>query len=367
MVKYSTSKWFRGVGLTDLLVGLAIGLLAMLVVLKMAVLFEARRKSTVGTSDAQQNVSIAVSLMLRELRMAGQGLGPVESLACAVSHDRGSSLGSLSLTPVTIIDGSAGAPDEITLFSSASRQSTVPATLLEAHATSDTHMLIDSTLGIRPDDFLVFYEVGNPCTLVRATALSTGSYRVDHSTMPSSNSGTSATNSAQTSIAQNYAAGTQVINLGSLHLVRYSVDTNNDLQVARYNASSNTWDSEGMSSGIVNLQAQYGFDTRSGLQTSPQVTYWSSTVIDADGNGKTGDYGDIKRMIALRLAVVARSDQPNDQGCHASLPQWTAGEPSTGELKLIDINLQHVPDWNCYRYRVLEAEIPLRNLLWNDS
>jgi hypothetical protein len=26
-----------------------------------------------------------------------------------------------------------------------------------------------------------------------------------------------------------------------------------------------------------------------------------------------------------------------------------------------------VPNWNCFRYRVLEAEVPLRNLLWNDS
>jgi type IV pilus assembly protein PilW len=365
MVKYSPSEWRRGVGLTDLLVGLAIGLLAMLVILKVAVLFEARRKSTVGIADAQQNVSIAVSLMVRELRMAGQGLGPVESLACSISHDVDSPLGSLSLTPVTIVDGTAGAPDEITLFSSASRQSTVPATLLEGHAASDTFMQIDSTLGIQPDDFLVFYEEGKPCSLVRATAVSTSSY--DHSSMPSSDTALSTTNSASISMTQDYAAGTRVINLGSLHRVRYSINPNNDLQIARYNASSNTWQTEGMAAGIVNFQVQYGFDTRSGVQSSPQVTYWSSSMIDADENGKTGDYGDVKRMIALRLALVARSDQRNDQGCHATLPQWTAGDPSTGQLKLMDINLQHIPHWDCYRYRVLEAEVPLRNLLWNDS
>jgi type IV pilus assembly protein PilW len=70
---HSQIKFLRGVGLTDLLVGLAIGMLAMLVIIKVAVLFESRRKSTVSAADAQQNVAIAVSLMSRELRMAGQG------------------------------------------------------------------------------------------------------------------------------------------------------------------------------------------------------------------------------------------------------------------------------------------------------
>jgi len=74
-------------------------MLAMLVIIKVAVLFESRRKSTVGAADAQQNVAIAVSLMSRELRMAGQGLGPVDSLGCSVAHDLGTSLGTLSLVP----------------------------------------------------------------------------------------------------------------------------------------------------------------------------------------------------------------------------------------------------------------------------
>ena len=343
-------------------------MLAMLVIIKVAVLFEARRKSTVGAADAQQNVAIAVSLMSRELRMAGQGLGPVDSLGCAVAHDLGTALGTLSLTPVTIIDGSAGAPDEIRIFSSATRQSTAAARLLIAHASTDTAMQIDSILGMQPDDFLVFYEAGNACSLVRATAISTGAYRVDHSAMPLVTPTTSAAaGTVATPAALDYVSGSRLINLGSLHLVRYAINTNNDLQTSRFSVTSADWQTAAMASGMVSLQAQYGFDNRPGVQTSPQVTFWSSSMIDADGNGKVGDSNDVKRLIALRFAVVARSSERNDQGCNTSQPQWTAGDATTGQLALTDISLDHVTNWNCFRYRVLEAEVPLRNLIWNDS
>ena len=368
MATHSHVKFFKGVGLTDLLVGLAIGMLAMLVIIKVAVLFEARRKSTVGTANAQQNVAIAVSLMSRELRMAGQGLGPVDSLGCAVAHDLGTALGTLSLTPVAIIDGSAGAPDEIRIFSSATQHSTAAAKLLVAHASSDTAMQIDSTLGMQTDDYLLFYEAGKTCSLVRATAISTGAYRVDHSSMPMVTPTTPVpVGTVATPAALDYGSGSRVINLGSLHLVRYAINANNDLQTSRFNLASADWQTAGMASGIVSLQAQYGFDNRSGLQTSSQVTFWSSSMIDADSNGKAGDAGDLKRLIAIRFAVVARSSERNDQGCNAVQPQWTAGDVTTGQLTSIDISLGHIDNWNCFRYRVLEAEVPLRNLIWNDS
>jgi type IV pilus assembly protein PilW len=28
------------------------------------------------------------------------------------------------------------------------------------------------------------------------------------------------------------------------------------------------------------------------------------------------------------------------------------------------ISLAHVPDWQCYRYRVAETAVPLRNVIW---
>lgn len=90
-------------------------------------------------------------------------------------------------------------------------------------------------------------------------------------------------------------------------------------------------------------------------------------MLDADGNGTTGDNSDLRRLIAVRVALVVRSAERSDQGCKASAPQWMAGSASSGKLALTDISLNHVNDWRCYRYRILQTEVPLRNLLWTDS
>ena len=82
----------QGLGLTDLMVGLAIGLLATLVIIKTDVLFETRRQSTTGIADAQMNASYALANLTRDVRMAGHGLGPSEALGCIVRRTLGTTV-----------------------------------------------------------------------------------------------------------------------------------------------------------------------------------------------------------------------------------------------------------------------------------
>ena len=343
-----------GVGIVDLMVGLTISLIAMLVILKVAILFEARRNSTVGMADAQLNASSAMTLISRDIRMAGQGLGPPDSLGCAVDHDLSALVAPLTLKPVEIMDGAQGESDSILVLSSATPQIMTPATLIADHATGDTSLMLDSTLGIQRDHLLLLYEPSKDCSLFQATSIPIGGYRVDHATP------VRATKTA-------YQVGARAINLGGMYYVRYAINDNLQLQRERYNAADNAWSAAVMASEVVNLQAQYGFDLRPGPQASPQVTRWSSTMLNADGSGTTGDNGDLLRLLAIRLAIVVRSVQRSDQGCHSPNPQWMAADGTTGELKATDIIVDKTPDWACYRYRVLQTEIPLRNLLWSDS
>ena len=90
-------------------------------------------------------------------------------------------------------------------------------------------------------------------------------------------------------------------------------------------------------------------------------------MLDADGNSKTGDNGDLLRLLAIRLAIVVRSAERSDQGCNSPVPKWMAADDTSGDLKATDISVNKDSDWACYRYRVLQTEIPLRNLLWSDS
>jgi type IV pilus assembly protein PilW len=144
-----------------------------------------------------------------------------------------------------------------------------------------------------------------------------------------------------------------------------------------------------LASDIVNLQAQYGFDTRAGVQVDSRVDKWSSVMLNADGTGTTGDGGDLARMIAVRVALVARSpikEKRNAAGvCDTTIdtattnpvraansPTWMAGNPTTGILESTPIDVSKNsdgtanPDWKCYRYKVFETVAPLRNLLWRD-
>ena len=84
----------------------------------------------------------------------------------------------------------------------------------------------------------------------------------------------------------------------------------------------------------------------------------NDNIVDTYDNAAPADW---KQVLAVRLAVVARSalaEKPTVIGgaCDATtaLPTWSGGT--------LDVSAD--PNWNCYRYKVFETTIPLRNLIW---
>jgi type IV pilus assembly protein PilW len=348
----------QGMGLTDLMVGLAIGLLATLVIIKVAVLFEARRKSTTGIADAQMNASYALANLSRDLRMAGHGLGPSEALGCIVRRTLGTTvLTDWVLWPVTIIDGLNGAPDTLLVLSSGKAQSLTAARLIAPYTVSSDVLMVNSTLGMTVGDTLLLHESGNTqCPLIKVTGIPTGDYRVSHTSLPSGLLTVSA-----------FQEGAAVINLGAIHHQRYSINASNQLLLERYDAAADAWQGSTFASDVVSLQAQFGYDARATASGALRVTRWSSATIDANANGKAGEIDDLRRILAIRIAVVSRSAQRSDQGCSSAMPTWRAANEATGVLEDTPIAVNTIADWACYRYRVLQAEVPLRNLIWSDS
>jgi type IV pilus assembly protein PilW len=97
-------------------------------------------------------------------------------------------------------------------------------------------------------------------------------------------------------------------------------------------------------------------------------------MIDADGDTVAGNPGDWQRIAAVRLAVVARSKNPErpapGRDCSA-----TTGKPkayvlpapagATAAALDVDVAVAGDPvDWHCYRYRVFETVVPFRNASW---
>jgi type IV pilus assembly protein PilW len=163
-----------------------------------------------------------------------------------------------------------------------------------------------------------------------------------------------------------FATESTVVNLGRLRYRRYSIDAKQRLQLDSFDPDLGTWITSTQADGVVNQQLQYGVDTRPGTQTSTQVTFWSDVLIDADADGQVGDSGDWQRVLAIRFAVVVRSAQRREEACDAPVPTWLAGDTS-GALVATDISLTHIDDWRCWRYRVFQTEVPLRNQLWAEQ
>lgn len=346
----------RGLGLVDLMVGLAIGMAATAVTLHVAVMFDARRRIAGGSADANMNATHALASLVRELRIAGNGLGPLDAIGCDVHRAApGQPDAVIGWRPLTIADGEHGSPDAFTLLA-ADGALTAPARLIAPHSPNAGPMMVDTTLGLAAGDRFVLQSAGNPdCALLSAAAVSAGGYAVTPAAASGVLPGTV------------FGPGSAVIKVGNLHYRRYEVDADQRLQASSFSAATGRWTRAELAEGVVNLQLQYGFDARSGAQAAPQVTRWSDVPLDADASGVAGDAADWRRLLAVRLAVVVRSAQRRDGPCDATAPQWLAGQPPTGGLQATPIRVDHLPDWRCWRYRVLQAEVPLRNQLWRDE
>ena len=352
---HSLKRRSNGLGLIDLLVGLAIGMVATVVILNTMVMFDARRRSTIGSTDAQINISFAGGWLARELRIAGHGLSPSTALGC-VTHRAsvGTPNASFTLVPATIIQGQAGAPDTLTILA-AGEQALPSARLIAPYTMGGNQLTLDSTLGVVNGNQLLLYAAGQAdCALLSVASISIGAYTVQPTVVSNLLSG------------RVFATDSSVVNLGRLRYRRYSIDAKQRLQLDSFDPALGTWITSTQADGVVNLQLQYGFDTRSGAQVSPQVTFWSDILIDADADGQLGDSGDWQRLLAIRFAVVVRSVQRREEACDAPVPTWLAGD-ATGALVNTDLSLTHIANWRCWRYRVFQTEVLLRNQLWAEQ
>jgi len=145
---------------------------------------------------------------------------------------------------------------------------------------------------------------------------------------------------------------------------------------------------------IVHMRALYGLDD--GINDGVTVTYNIGAPVK--GDGIVDRYVDAAtfnallaaapapaptpwaNLIAVRIAVVSRSALPEKPSsgkltdpCDATVsePQWTGSPWAAGlnyKTRLDVSSIVAAPDdWKCYRYRVFETTIPLRNWIWKAS
>ena len=371
----------RGMTLVEVMVGLAIGMIGMLVIFQTVSVWDARTRATVAGSDSQTTGSIAMFSIERDLRLAGQGFSSAGSviLGCQVSgfDQNASAPVGFPMAPVIIVDHDAtNEPDEIATLYGTSPYFTSETTY--SRVTATTVSVWDRT-GFKSGDLAVLANTGSggpgtaDCQLVEITddsspadpksmAFVQGSYPhfyTNGSNLPSRYN-------TAAGIGASYPGGT-VYSLGPLprrnvwSIASGVLGSRDELQGSVFFP---------IAEGVVDMKAEYGYDTN----PNPAVL----TVAWTKALPTPIDWTTVR---AVRVALLVRSrnfERPatnaNDQSYSAINPVWHANGGAT-QVNFVMRNVDGTTDsfaagdpspnnWRNYRYTVYEKVFPLRNVIW---
>jgi type IV pilus assembly protein PilW len=330
----------------EIMVGLAIGMLATLVIMQVFTVFEAQKRVTTGTADAQTNGSIALYTIGRDLKQAGYPLMPFgqpgfpdSAIECTtLTLDGTANYPITYLAPVVITDG---ASDTIAVHYGDSPGGGIPS---QIGAMTGNIATVGSNVGCQAGDKTLIVN-GAGCAMSIASAVSASSSSVPPTV-----------ELQDTNLA---VANANLACLGRWNEVTYAVSSDGNL----------LRDGAPVIAGIVNIQAQYGV---SATKDSNQVVSWE------DPSGVTWGaptVDDRNRIKAVRVAIVARTAKREGLAVTDACSSQIAAAPTglcawegTATSPAPAINLSDDADgtsWRNYRYRVFETIIPLRNVLWS--
>jgi type IV pilus assembly protein PilW len=370
----------RGFTLIELMIGLLLGLLSVLVITQVMATSEGKRRTTSMGGDAQTNGAMALYTLQRDLQMAGYGLtSSLDALGCEVRAQYGTAVSyTFPLAPVVIDDGGTG-PDTVTVLRAQSAGFSLPLVIDGSHSMTDDSFVVRSGFGAAVDNMMIavpkLQGAGTWCTLFQvAEDKSSPTTKLEFTIVPHVLAGASGGSlwNQPGMFPSSYVKDDYLLNMHTLIRRAYSifaVDQAYSLRATDLGASA-----QDLYPQIVNLKALYG-----------------TGVLDAAGNVIVDMYTNKPRttnaqwqgVVAIRVAIVARSAKYEKEVVTPIMPQWdvgpkldVAGTPATcnGTNKCITLTVPKLDsgmgdgseeEWKHYRYKVYETIVPVRNVLWN--
>lgn len=350
----------RGISLIELMIGMTIGLIALLVMMQTFSASNAHKSNTVSGADATTAGHIAMTLIERELLNAGAGLTATPCEEIRVLGSGG--VNTISNLPVTIEqDTDADTPtalrsrsDRITIRYSGSSfgSASTPVGMEMPNPSVNTRGKLD--IGFRNGDFIMLQEEGKPCVILQLTddpkVLGNGTWQFKHQSSGSTYNPTGKEKNffPDSKYSENLA---RIVHMGSGILEsRFDLNyrssggpaPNSDLQLTPIRlATAGT--TNAIARNVVALRAQYGW-----WDSTTKTVSFSSTVKAGAGPND---------LAAVRVGIVVRASQRD--------PSYTA----PADIKLFEydnpITISLSGDELRYRYRSYETVVPLRNTLWN--
>ena len=397
-----------GMSMVELMVAMAIALIGTIIIFQVFEVSEGIRRTTTSGGDAQQNGQIGRYVMENDLRNAGMGFNDTPYAGCSVTafdSTRGTPNFSFLLSPVSIVGGAGNtAPDSISIFYGSQyvvANSTVIAAAMGS-ATADVKITSSGRYGFREGDMVVLVQPGTGnCELMEVTAL-VGSDEIAHAqsayTLDWVTTGPVGVTSRFNPPAGSFqfggtgAAATRVFNLGNPYdktgtfningpttpvYNTYSINANQLMVASRFSSAA----AVPIADNIVHMRALYGLDdgVNNGSVTINATYLAGDGLVDRFVDAATFDAipaasRPYKYIAVVKVVLVARSvnaERPvGGGGCDATTaaPTWSgtplAGAPFNFQTSL---DLSADPNWQCYRYKVFETSIPLRNWIWKSS
>lgn len=399
----TSPKAQSGFSLIEIMVGLVMGMLTVIVIMQTLSVAEGFKRTSTGAGDAQNSATIALFTLQRDLRVAGYGINTTDSYGPLAICTTGSlvayngsrvppditfpanNFAPFIINPSNIPAGDTGTDVIQVIYTNNFGMTGTGISFAQVSGSTDGDYQVTNRAGFRQGDLVLAVQAGLACGIVQITSLP-GSGRCGDST---SNTGTNLIKHTTSSFDNFYSDPTHcsvastpvwnksgglgmtfsaayLYNLGSSAgmVVREYAIRNGRLKVCNMLTADCTstasltdeavWTTIG--DDVVSLKAEYGKDdgAASGTADDGTVDSWNTTA--------PSTYTDWKRIIAARVAVVARSKQyEKTTVTTSSAPSWQGASTSQASNP---INLSQLPDWQHYRYRVLETTIPFRNMIW---
>lgn len=346
----------QGFSLIELMVGVVIGLIAILVVYQVFAAAEGIKRNTTSVGDAQQNGLLSSFMLGIELANAGNGVA-------TAARDLGACPGSANFAqtwrpiPVMIVDGGgANIPDSFMVSYSVSNAVIAPAPFTTT-AAANADYTVQSPTGFQVNDLIVAVG-GTPatsgCAASKVTAVSAADVN-----------GVVTVSHTDPGVGATFGNAAMLFNMGpaaSAQKVRY------DLTAAGILRSTALFKTDGtpnddtspppnpLASNVVNMKLQYGLDTdKNGVLewVSAGTSPWTPTEL-MSGTPANNLIVQLKTLKAVRIGIVVRGEQWDRDA--PDVPWSLFGGAYSGTFVRAGGN---------YRYRTYETVIPIRNELWN--
>ena len=324
----------QGFSLIELMVGIVVAMAAVIVIMQVFSVSEGSRRSTTGGDDAQSIGAIALTVLQRDLRQAGEGFSNTSLLGCDVALQAGWTLNGIA--PITINHADIAAGD----------------------AGSDTLLIVYGTgLGSPEGDRINTQPGANVYGVATATAFHENDRVIAAPPTRLAPCGLRLAKVFAAPVAPNVTVDSGTVgvangvlyNLGPAPRIAAYAVRNGRLTVCDFqiqdcrSAAADNWAE--IADGIVSLRAQYGRDTSAALDS----------VVDGYDQTNPATACGWSSVLAMRMVLVARNGQLEKTDVTAVAPTWSAGASAPITL---------AGNWQRYRYKTFETTIPLRNVAW---